>query len=313
MIRSFIVNLIDRLSALEITKPIVFCPISGGGCEILNIITNVLKRNKSAVLIQQASVILADVTDSDVKFRCSDNLANDVKGHCVIILDLIVNTGVALKAVVAEINKYHPDTVITYIPFVRNNAILVPSVFESVIGEGDRIVLEGASKASTFLTSKSNVGITLKRLTSDDLQINKCRCGVKSIDKISWADRFYDMVNSTDDRVTYLLIEKDSVVGYLTCHLHRSDCMMLDEIAVSLRSSGQGYGGVLMKWLNIFARSKDCVSIVLWSIENQIPFYEKAGYKLIPGEKMNLDGETYFLMLARLVPEPQGFMVGWMP
>jgi GNAT superfamily N-acetyltransferase len=313
MLRSQISSLVERLLHFDIKAPILWCPISAGGKEILNIIAMTLKRKRGCALLKNSSFISVDVSDDSVIFYGSNDLKRDINHNCVILLDLVINSGYAFKQVTDEVSKYHPYAIITYAPFVRNNTVFVPSIFESVIGEKDRIVLEGASKASTFLTNTNHIGVSLKRLTSKDLKSRKISCGVKSMDKITWADRFYDMVNSTESRVTYLLINHEVIVGYLTCHLHRSDCMMLDEIAVSKKYLGMGYGGVLMKWLDIYSRSKDCVSIVLWSIHEQIPFYKKAGYKLIPGESMSLDGETYFLMLARLVYEPQGFMVGWLP
>jgi N-acetylglutamate synthase-like GNAT family acetyltransferase len=117
------------------------------------------------------------------------------------------------------------------------------------------------------------------------------------MDRVTWGDRWFDMAESEQNRCTYLLETAAGVIAYLTVHYDGNSCLIADEVAVDVRKTKQGYGGVLLRFADTLARHHGCQKVRINAIKEQIDWYTRSGYALVPGrDPLPLDGEEYFPM-----------------
>jgi GNAT superfamily N-acetyltransferase len=120
---------------------------------------------------------------------------------------------------------------------------------------------------------------------------------VKSIDRITWSDRNFEMRVTDFETCTYVLKRVQTIVGFLTVKLFELGKLLVSEVVVDKTQQKRGYGGVLLRFADTIARQTNCRSVRLHAIENKREFYGKFGYELVPGvQPIPLDDEMYYLM-----------------
>ncbi len=187
--------------------------------------------------------------------------------------------------------------VTTYTLVLKRSSRFIPSLWGVMVNDHDRayFLLEHTpnNRLTTHL-SERNPFLHLRLLAEADTKLTPVKCGVRSLDRATWGDRWYNMASCGHDQHTYLLETSKGVVGYLTVHGEHPDCRVIDEVAVGKQHKGEGHGGVLLRFADTLARHRDCRCVQLNAIKEQYSWYKKNGYKLLPGRKpILLDGEEY--------------------
>lgn len=113
------------------------------------------------------------------------------------------------------------------------------------------------------------------------------------MDRTTWGDRFYDMLNHKG-RITYLLEAGKNIRGYVTIEFRDEGILNIEAVAVEENFQKQGYGSALIRWAETLARQSQCDKITLWGIKKEVSKYEYLGYKIESGKNpIGLDGEEY--------------------
>ena len=291
--------------------PSIWCPVTPSGKELLQRMLGVVK-NDHPELVPMVSVlpIMLDRTNGKMAFG-SESPSKDVKGRSVLIFDAAIHSGSTMARAVDEVTGLGAKEICTYALMVKCRSSFIPTMWGLMIDEMDRGYFLLDDIPNHRLTVHSDTpppSVHIERLGKDYQKWGRVICGVKSMDRASWGDRWFDMAAGEQDRATYLLLRKKNVLGYVTIHRVRRGTMVIDEVAVGQgkRYRGKGYGGILLRFAETLGRQSDCTAIQLHAIENRVNFYEHFGYQLVPVEPLHLDGETYVLMRKPVVRSGPG-------
>jgi len=229
-----------------------------------------------------------------------------VPGQSVLLFDSAVHSGSTMAKTVRELRSYGATEICTYALVLKRGSRFIPSLWGVMVNDQDRayFLLDRTpnNRLTTHLSEKHPF-VHLRLLDQEDTKLPPIRSGVPSMDRATWGDRRFDMVESDFARCTYLLEASTGVVGYLTIHYTHDGCMAIDEVAVDESRRKLGYGGVLLRFADTLARQSDCWIVRLSAIEEKTSLYEKYGYQFVPGRQPNLlDTETYYPMERILLP-----------
>ena len=204
-----------------------------------------------------------------------------------------------------EIQRLGAKTLTTYTLVLKRSSVFVPTCWGLMIDDHDRCY-SLLDKLPNNRLHPSHLHGHLGRLCEEDLTATALSCGVEAIDRVTWADRWYDMRCSERERRTYLLEIGRAVVGYITFAMSRlatgENVLVVDEVAVDTAHHGQGHAGTLMRWAETSARHNRCNEIRLWAIDDKVPMYTHLGYELVRGEeRMRLEDQNYTLMTKKVI------------
>lgn len=179
----------------------------------------------------------------------------------------------------------------SYSLVLKRGSCFIPNMFGLLIHEFDR---------AYFLLDKipnhriMPFGAVRKLAQTDINRRHKgVKTGVRSIDKMTWADLWYEV--TTSGKNVFVYEKHGKILGFIS-FLIKNRRLFIDAIAVDKNQQGTGIGGYLMRWAETSARLSCCTAIELWAIEDRIRFYEKkAGFILTP-EKLDLGSEKYARM-----------------
>jgi hypoxanthine-guanine phosphoribosyltransferase/N-acetylglutamate synthase-like GNAT family acetyltransferase len=286
-----------RLLKLGDEMPTLWCPIGRSGAVLLERLLRV-GGPQLADRVQILSVSFERDEDK-VVFSDGDPKA-DVKGRRVLVIDSSVHSGTSMHRVVQEIDACSAEGVCSYSLVVKNGSNFVPSFWAVLIEDHDRAYFL-LDELPTQRLNRHDPYLHLRRLAQKDLNSLPVKSGLKSLDRITWSDRYYDMVNS-ESQVTYLLEVGRKIVGYLTCQSKDHRTLCIQEVAIDSALTGRRLGGALMRWGETVARCTRCEEMELWAIANQLDFYKGQGFEHVPKPPMELaEGESYLLMRKRIV------------
>jgi N-acetylglutamate synthase-like GNAT family acetyltransferase len=150
--------------------------------------------------------------------------------------------------------------------------------------------------------SRPQPPVQLRRLSKGHLSKQPVISKVKSIDRLTWSDRLFQMQSTNETVCTYALEKAGNIVGFLTVHQDGQDALSIDEIVVDITQREHGYGGVLLRFADTLARHSDCRAVRLNAIKDKISFYKGFDYQEIPGkDALLLDDEEYQPMERRVL------------
>jgi len=227
--------------------------------------------------------------------------ASDMTGQRVLLIDSSVHSGKTMFRIAQEIAALSkPEAICSYSLIVKQSSMFIPSFWGVTINDHDRAYFLLDKLPNNRLNPKDPF-IQIRRLTHQDLKKPPVNSGLPSLDRITWADRFYTMHNSNRrDHVTFLLESGADILGYVSVTLD-SMIMSLDEVAIDVTCQKKGYATALMRWVETCARQSKVEEIQLWGIEAQVPLYENFKYKRVADHRMDLDDGTYHLMSKRVL------------
>ncbi len=184
---------------------------------------------------------------------------------------------------------------------VKKTSEFIPNFFGLVIEEHDRVYFQLEQYPNNRLKTEAPFG-NLRLLREEDVHRSPdtLSCGVPSIDKTSLGDLWYSC--RTQNALVYVYEMSNEIVAFVHFKHQNSGKLFLDLIACDKRVQDKKVGGLLMRWVETFARSSKCTAIELWSISNRVDWYKSHGYSPSGEEKMDLGGgEVYEKMSRRIL------------
>ncbi|MGC9984939.1 MAG: GNAT family N-acetyltransferase [Polyangia bacterium] len=294
---AYLREFVGRILKLGEKMPTLWCPIGRSGSVLLER----LLRVGGQPLADRVHVLSVSFERDENKVVFSDGDPKaDIKGRRVLVLDSSIHSGATMYRVVQEIDACSAEGVCSYSLVVKNGSNFVPSFWAVLIEDHDRAYFL-LDELPTQRLNRHDPYLHLRRLAHKDLNSPPVKSGLRSLDRITWSDRYYDMVNSAG-QMTYLLEVGSRIVGYLTCQSKDERTLCIQEVAVDSALAGHHLGGALMRWGETVARCTQCEDIELWAIATQVDFYKRQGFEHMPKPPMELaEGESYLLMRKRIV------------
>jgi GNAT superfamily N-acetyltransferase len=243
----------------------------------------------------------------------------------LLIFDSSMHTGGTMCRAVNEAIKLGASNIVTYSLVIKKGSCFIPTFWGMTIDDTDRIYfllneipnsrLDSGPERYTAGKYRKIPYVHIERLSKEHLKKPSVKCGVRSLDRVTWSDRYYDMQSGEHNGCTFVLQTGACVVGYMTFHFSSPDCLLVSEIAVDKkyqskgkgkqRRKGKGYGAILIRFADTWARQCNCRWVKLNAIEQKIPWYKSFDYELILGrDPIVLDDEKYFPMQHKVVYLP---------
>lgn len=276
-VSAYFADLAQRLEKLD-PKPEIICVLARSGTSLLPYLIG-------HSVVDEATAIAIDVetgSDGQRKVIIDEGDAELVRGKRVLLMDGAVHSGSTLAMCVQHLLDCGAADVCSYALAIKRGASFIPSLFGIMLNDTDRLYYLLSPLPNNRLQTGSRPPFcgNLRKLEAADLTRPALVSGVGSMDRITWADRFYDSQVS-DSRSTYLLQAGQTVVGFLTINQSRRNGFSIDEIVVDPEHQGFGYGGILLRFADTLARHSSHSAIHLMAIENKVPLYENLGYRAL--------------------------------
>jgi len=305
-VRDFFKNRLSRCAV----RPTVWCPITRSGLELLKVMSEVAG-NEFPELAKNVTILpMAVGNRKRVSFRGA-NAARIVTGKSVLLLDGAIHSGGTLSACAQKALAYKPAELSSYVLVIKRGSSFIPTFWGMMMEETDRAFFLLNEIPNNRLDAaghnpegtKKQPLVHIERLNTRMLQSPCVQSNVKSMDRITWSDRYFQMLSSEYEFCTYVLEHGNKIVGYLTLHRLKENGggLMVDEVAVDVKQRGKDYGGVLMRFADTLARQGNSSVLRLLAIKNNVPFYKKFGFRLVSGKKPILLDDEEYIPLEKLV------------
>jgi hypoxanthine-guanine phosphoribosyltransferase/GNAT superfamily N-acetyltransferase len=296
---AYLGELVDRLKKCA-PIPNVWCALTESGVNLLDALKDIVAK-EAPEMVEKVQVVSAWVEEETkaVKFD-SETAAEEIRGQYVLLFDGAVHTGSSMEKTYRALQTLGAAKVSTYSLVLKRSSRFIPSLWGVMVSDLDRayFLLDKApnNRLTTHLSEKHPY-LHLRHLSDDDVKQPCIDCGVASMDRTTWGDRRFDMIESGQRRCTYVLETSDGIVGYLTVHSEDSVTFAIDEVAIAKCHQKAGYGGVLMRFADTFARHGDYLRVRLNAIKNMVEWYQRFGYNQVPGSSaIPLENEKYVPM-----------------
>ncbi len=294
-IEAYALDLVGRLERLE-SFPQVWCPVTKSGDAIQKVLAPIIQAIRPQLLEGVRSVSIG-VEKTGITFLEEANPGSELSGKSVLLLDGAIHSGDTMNRCTAEILRYQPKELSSYSLVMKVGASFIPTFWGVAIDETDRAFFLLDNIPNHRLDAgptRRQPPVHLERLSEKHVKLPRLECGVGSMDRMTWSDRYFQMQAAEHPPCTYLLMRSQTIVGYLTVRHGSNGVFSIDEVA-STKSSG--YGGILMRFADTLARQTNCALVQLNAIENQVSFYLKFGYRKIDGRRpLTLDDEIFWPM-----------------
>lgn len=309
-VTAYLRDLLQRISQFH-AIPNLWCPITPSGDALVRELLPLIGAEHRDWIAKISVLPIQVTTDNKIRFK-SRSPAKDIARKRVLLLDTAVHSGSTMSRSVAKVVELGASEVCAYSLMLKCDSSFIPTMWGFMIDKTDRgyfLLPEIPNQRLTAKWEGPQHFVHIEQLSEKDTARPVVKCGVESMDRTTWGDRWFDMASGEQGRSTYLLLKKDEILGYLTIHRPEIGCLMIDEVALSKKHQGKKLGGILLRFADTLARQSDCKFIRLQSISNQVKFYKKFGYYALSEEPIRLNDEKYILMeraiLNRLRKTPQ--------
>lgn len=296
-VEGYVKDLAERLQALGSGVPLVWCPIGSSGDKLLRVLGGLVPTE----LAEQVSVVelVYDKTSRTIQIRKDGSVA-DLQGKQVLVLDSSVHTGSSMLAATRFARVNGATNVIAYSLVLKKSASFLPHLFGLVAGDHDRVLFQLDKLPNNRLFSNKVPFCIFRRIAPEDVARSQCLdTGVASLDKISFGDLYYESAAKGYDVV--IAEDGDNIAGFVKMKVNEGRRLFIDVIASDAQYRGKGLGGALMRYAETTGRAHCCSHIDLWSIDNQVDFYQSMGY-ILSGDIIDAgDGEIYRKMSKPLI------------
>lgn len=290
-------DLLQRLMTFE-RMPTVWCPVTQSGDQMLYAILGQAKESYPD-LLKTGRLLAIEVEDGNIRFL-EENPASLITGQAVLLIDGAIHSGQMMNRCAQMILHHGPAELSSYSLVVKRGSVFIPTIWGFMMDETDRaffMLHEIPNNRLNAGIKRAQPPVQLFLLNEEHLKQPPVVSGVKSIDRITWSDRHFEMKVTNFETCTYVLERGQTIVGFLTMQQFEPGKLLISEVAVDKKQQKQGYGGVLVRFAATIARQTDCRSVRLHAIENMVEFYKNFGYKQMPGaQPIPLDDEKYYLM-----------------
>jgi N-acetylglutamate synthase-like GNAT family acetyltransferase len=304
-VSAYLRDFLERLNDVKPT-PSVWCPMTPSGNVLLEQFLDLISSRKSNEY-DDISVLPIEVASNSERLRFkSKSPEQEIKGKSVLLFDSSIHSGSTITKAVEKLIELGAKQVCTYSLVVKKGSGFIPTMWGLMINESDRAFFLLDKIPNHRLRTSSQINsqpVHIQRLGNGDLKKPLVKSNLKSIDRVTWADRYFDMVTTEEARCSYLLKGRNQIMGYLTVHRGKKNTLVVDELAVDQRYRGKKWGGVLMRFADTLARQSDCEFLKLYAIEDQVKFYKHHNFSLLTKKPLQLDGESYFPMQKPLLAQ----------
>ncbi|WP_216332548.1 GNAT family N-acetyltransferase [Rhizobium sp. X9] len=226
------------------------------------------------------------------------------------VIDGPIHSGSTMLAIIRWLTRNGVTEIVSYGLVIKRSTDFVPSFFGLMIGEHDRAYFQFKSIPNHRLRKKGPFGV-LRTLEAADAKVTKQKidAGDNSLSEISLSDLWYAKRGKGEH--VYLYELAGEFVGFVH-FIATEKSLLVDALAVEDGHQGKDIGGLLLRWVENWARNHKLAVINLWAIEKELPFYRHMKYQPIAGEEMmELDGENFVKMSRRLLYniDPEMLMV----
>ena len=296
---AYLLELATRFTAMGDQMPTLWVPIGRSGKDLVDLLYSVC-----------STEIKLGVSVAPARYHRKRNAvtfplgspADDVKGRRVLLIDSLVFEGKSMCRVAEELKQHEPAALCSYSLVLKRGAAYIPSFWSLLINDHDRAYLLLERLPNNRLNERFPY-LNLRRLAQSDLELPPVTSGVASLDRITWGDRYFNMVADTSTRSTYLLEVGTVVAGYVTIATKDSKTLMVEEVVVDREQQGKGLAGALMRWSDTFARHARCETLQLWGINEKVSMYRHYGFEAVPNRRLRIENEEYQLMSKPILPE----------
>lgn len=299
-VAGYLRDLVTRLESCE-QVPTVWCAMTDSGVELVPHLVKAVQAVAPdlAETVQLISVYCNDESGG-LRFDVGDMVKGVVEGKHILLFDAAVHSGSTMTKALAELRQLGASEVTTYTLVLKQGSHFIPSLWGVMVNDPDRAYFLLESIPNNRLTTHKNDHrpyFHMRHLCEADLSLPPIKSTVASLDRVTWGDRWFDMVESGQSRRTYLLENCAGVVGYLTVHEDSDNAFVIDEVAVSEDHQKKSYGGILMRFADTLARQSDALKIRLNAISNKVQWYGGFGYRVVAGrDPIPLEKEQYVPM-----------------
>ncbi|HZM06147.1 MAG TPA: GNAT family N-acetyltransferase [Candidatus Saccharimonadales bacterium] len=293
-IKAYATDFAQRLLAFGEQFPYIWCTLGYSGEELAIVVAESLPHE-----IRMKIQIIPINYDRDRRKILFQN-PHDKKAfrseEAVLVMDSSVHSGSTMLAAFNKLLGLSVKNICSYSLVLKRGSCFIPNLFGLLIQEYDR--------AYFLLDRIPNHRIipfgALRTLVQSDTKRRqkRIRSGLSSIDKMTWADLWYE--TKTAGKTVFVYEESGKILAFIS-FLIKKGHLFIDAIAVDKNQQGRGLGGHLMRWAETSARIACCSKIKLWAIDNRVKFYqEKAGFTL-RSEQLDLGTEKYRQMERTLL------------
>lgn len=297
-VRSYMADLRQRLESMA-EMPEIFCLLTNSGTCLLRHLLPGTEDNKSLDGILAMGIGI-EKTEGTTTVRMAPEDEALIPGKRVMLMDGAIHSGKTMADCHRHLTKLGAAAVCSYSLVVKRSTCYVPTFFGLMIGDPDRayFLLDTIPNNRLDAGASRSPYVHLELLEESDVERPQLVSDLGSMDRITWGDRYYDIQNSTN-RQTYLLKERDTVVGFLTLHTERKGMLTIEEVAVDREHKSKGYGGILLRFADTMARHSSCRSIRLNAITNKVELYRKFGYAEMAKKPLKLGSDEAFQPMTR--------------
>lgn len=293
-------DIADRLGKLPGGFPKVLCPIGKSGDHLLRIISNHLSadvRNSLTVV-----PIFYDKETSTASLKYPQDAIDLKEADSVLVLDSSVHSGSSMLTAVRLIQRAGAKNLISYSLVIKQGSHFLPHYFGLVVTDHDRVLflLNSIPNNRLYAGEYPPVGMFRRIEPLDAARQQQCLdTGVPSLDKISWGDLYYEhRVNGYD---VIVVEDCDQIAGFIKIKIKDGHTIFIDVVANDKKYRGKGIGGALMRYAETMGRANKLKCVELWSIEDQVPFYQKRKFISLSQTIDTGGGERYTLMRRPLL------------
>ncbi|WP_166145856.1 GNAT family N-acetyltransferase [Methylosinus sp. RM1] len=277
-VRRYLADLANRLERLGEDVPKVWATLGISGDRIGEELVDLVEGSRA--MPEKLLRLGFDRKTKTVAVRDGGTLS-EVTGANVVLIDAAVHSGISMRWAADELVAAGASSVMSYSLVVKRTTEFVPNWFGLLIEEHDRPYFQLDPLPNNRFRKKAPFG-NLRRLREDDVFRDPDRLESEdpSIGHITWGDLWYQ--TQTQSSLAYVYEINGRIKAFVHFKLLPSGILFLDAIGRDLSIRDERIGGVLMRWVETYARSSKCYAIELWSVENRVSYYiEKKGYERI--------------------------------
>jgi GNAT superfamily N-acetyltransferase len=297
VVRRYGLDFVSRLESLGPDIPKLWISLGISGDKIAQAIIE--DSTSSPAMPEKIIRVSFDRNTKQVLVRDEDALPTE-SVEPVLVIDAAIHSGSSMRHVVDSLFSSGIKDILTYSLMVKKTSEFIPNYFGMVVEEHDRVFFQLEKYPNNRLRKKRPFG-SLRAIRDEDVR-REPSClttGVPSIDKTSLADLWF--LAKTQNSNVYVYEVDGKVVAFMEFKYQSYGKMTLELIANDNSVRGLGFGSILMRWAETFARSSKCLAIELWAIEGRVPWYKDCGFEPVFGENVDLGTEKYQKMSRRIL------------
>ena len=199
-VRAYLRDFLVRLERLD-PSPTVWCPVTKSGTALLKRMIPLMK-NDHPELAKKISTVGVGIKNKTVKFE-TEFPESEIANKCVLLFDSSMHTGGTMRRCVAKAIRLGASNVATYSLVIKRGSCFIPTFWGVMIDDTDRIYFlldkipngrldYGPEKDKSGKDRKISC-VHIVRLCEDHLKTKLVNCGVISLDRVTWEDRYFDM------------------------------------------------------------------------------------------------------------------------